>query len=51
MPLTFLENECLAAPTLVNLRGFRSRDIGVFPYGTPAYLAFSTDCVRHLLKR
>jgi hypothetical protein len=51
MPLTFLDNEYLAAPTLMNLRGLRPRDIGVFPYGTPAYLAFSTGCIRHLFER
>jgi hypothetical protein len=51
MPLTFLENRYLTAPTLMNLRGFRPRDIGVFPYGTPTYLAFFTGCIRRLLER
>jgi hypothetical protein len=51
MPLTFLEDECLTTPTLMNLRGLRSRGIGVFPYGTPTYLAFITGCVRHLFER
>ena len=51
MPLTFLESEYLTAPSLMNLRGFRSRDIGVFPYGTPAYLAFFTGCIRCLFER
>jgi hypothetical protein len=48
MPLTFLEDEYLTVRALTNLRGFGPRNIGVFPYGTPAYLAFCTDCARHL---
>jgi hypothetical protein len=48
MPLTFLEDEPLTECTLMNLRGLRPGDFGIFPYGTPAYLAFCTDCARYL---
>jgi hypothetical protein len=51
MPLSLLEGRTLAGTTLMNLRGFGPRDIGVLPYGMPAYLAFCTDCIRHLLRR
>jgi hypothetical protein len=37
--------------TLMNLRGVRKRNSGVLPERMPAYLAFSTDCIRYLLKK
>jgi hypothetical protein len=49
MSLTFLEDSNLTTATLMNLREVRPRNVGVFPYGTPAYLAFCTDCIRPLL--
>jgi hypothetical protein len=38
-------------PALLNLRALRPRNSGVFPYGTPTYLAFFTDCARHLFEK
>jgi hypothetical protein len=35
----------------MNLRVFSSRGFGFFPCGTPTRLAFSTVCIRHLLRR
>jgi hypothetical protein len=49
MSLTFLEDSHLTITTLMNLREVRPRNVGIFPYGMPAYLAFFTDCIRPLL--
>jgi len=49
MTLTFLEGRHLTMPALINLRVLRPRGSGVFPEGTPTYLAFFTDCICHLL--
>jgi hypothetical protein len=51
MPFTFLEGEHLAMLALMNLKGVRPKGSGFLPYGMPTYLAFSTDCVPHLLGR
>jgi hypothetical protein len=48
--LALLEEKHLTMPTPMNLRAFRPRDGGIFPYGTPTYPAFLTDCVCHLLE-
>jgi len=32
----------------MNLRDVRPKKSGVLPEGMPAYLAFSTDCIRYL---
>jgi hypothetical protein len=48
MPLTFSDHDSLTGGALMNLRGFGPRDLGIFPHGTPAYLAFCTDRARHL---
>jgi hypothetical protein len=49
MPLPFLGDSYLTITAPMNLRGLRPGNLGVFPYGTPAYLAFHTDCAHHLL--
>jgi hypothetical protein len=49
MALTLLEEKHLAMLTLMSLRASQPRDSGIFPYGTPTYLAFFTGCVCHLL--
>jgi hypothetical protein len=51
MPLPFSENSYLTIPALMNLRGLGPGDLGVFPHGMPAYLAFPTGCIRHLFGR
>jgi hypothetical protein len=33
------------------LRDVRPKKIGFLPKRMPAYLAFSTDCIRHLLRK
>jgi hypothetical protein len=35
----------------MNLRDVRPKKSGVLPKGMPAYLAFSTNCIRYLLRR
>jgi hypothetical protein len=35
----------------MNLRDVRPKKSGVLPERMPAYLAFSTDCIRHLLRK
>jgi hypothetical protein len=50
LPLALLDYENLTIPILMNLRGFRTWNIGLLPKGMPARLVFSTDCIRHLLK-
>jgi hypothetical protein len=35
----------------MNLRDVRPKKSGVLPEGMPAYLAFSTNCIRYLLRR
>jgi len=34
----------------MNLRDLRTWNSGLLPYGMPARLVFSTDCIRHLFK-
>jgi hypothetical protein len=51
MSLSFLEDSYLTTTILMNLRGLRPGDRGVFPYGMPAYLAFCTVCFRHLFEK
>jgi hypothetical protein len=50
MALTLLEEKHLTMLAPMSLRAFRPRDSGVFPHGTPTYLAFFTDCICHLLE-
>jgi hypothetical protein len=33
----------------MDLRDVRPKSSGILPKGMPAYLAFSTDCIHHLL--
>jgi hypothetical protein len=47
----FLEDGNLTTTILMNFREVRPWDNGIFPYGTPAYLAFCTDRTRHLFEK
>ena len=51
LPLSILRHEYLAIPTPMILRDVRPKKSGVLPKGMPAYLAFSTNCIRHLLRK
>jgi hypothetical protein len=51
MTLASLEERHLTIPSLMDLRVYGPKNSGIFPEGTPTYLAFSTGCIRHLLRR
>jgi hypothetical protein len=51
LPLSILKHEYLAILTPTTLRDVRPKKSGVLLQRMPAYLAFSTNCARNLLRK